>query len=61
MEYKFRVKMRDGTEKLVIRQEREPIPDDKRDVPIEIDGATVLVRIQQIWSNGDVHAFELQP
>jgi hypothetical protein len=57
MEYKFQVKMKDGTEKWVSKTERAPIPSDRRDVSIEIDGKPVWVRIQQIW----VHALEIEP
>jgi hypothetical protein len=53
--------MKDGTTKLVTREERVPLPPDRRDVPLELDGKTVLVRIEQVWSNGDVKAFEIDP
>lgn len=61
MDYKFRGKMKDGTEKFVHLQEQVPIPSHKIDVPIDIDGKTIIVRIQQTWSNGDVLAFEIDP
>jgi len=57
--YKFRMKMKDGTKKTAAVHERAPIPTGRRDVPIQIEGKIVLVRIGQVWSNGDVHATEI--
>jgi hypothetical protein len=54
--------MKDGTKKCVTREERGRLPAaDRRDVPLEIDGKTVLIMIEQVWSNGDVHAVEIDP
>jgi hypothetical protein len=54
--------MKDGTKKCVTREERGRLSAaDRRDVPLEIDGKTVLIRIEQVWSNGDVHAVEIDP
>lgn len=60
-EYRFRIKMRDGTERVATKRDEKPLPSSRRDLPLELDGRTVWIRITQIWENGDVHAVEIEP